>query len=66
MPFGPVEYVYDISDSYPKKSSNSLFGENDDVLEKLIAPYKTLGYEPIKEPGNFIIFNEDSRDKFKY
>ena len=51
MPFGPVDYVYDISDTYSEKSQDSLFGENDDILENLIAPYKTLGYEPIKELG---------------
>lgn len=52
VPFGPVDYVYDISDTYsPERGLNpSLFDQTDDeFLESIIEPYKTSGYEPRNE-----------------
>ena len=40
VPFGPVEYVFDIADTYP--GAPALFHDSDDdILEKIAAPYKT-------------------------
>lgn len=52
VPFGPVDYVYDISDTYsPENGLNpSLFDQSDDdFLASIIEPYKTSGYEPRDE-----------------
>lgn len=49
VPFGPVDYVYDISDTYPVDDNNnpSLFAETDEeILSSIIEPFKTDGYEP--------------------
>lgn len=52
VPFGPVDYVYDISDTYSEVDpyKMSLFQESDDdFLKQIIEPYKTEGYEPHEE-----------------
>ena len=55
VPFGPVDYVYDISDTYPVDDDNNptLFAEtNEEILASLIEPFKTDGYEPKVEMSN--------------
>lgn len=52
VPFGPVDFVYDISDTYPVKDKvqPSLFDESDEeFLSSISEPYKTSGYVPKKE-----------------
>lgn len=52
VPFGPVDYVYDISDTYPVDDKNqpTLFAETDEeIISSLIEPYKTTGYVPNNE-----------------
>lgn len=52
VPFGPVDFVYDISDTYPAedKCQPSLFEEfEEDFLSSISEPYKTSGYIPKKE-----------------
>ncbi len=40
VPFGPVDFLFEINDTYPLKST--LFWKTDeDILEELAAPYKT-------------------------
>lgn len=40
VPFGPVDFLFEISDTYPLKTD--LFSEtDDDILEEIAAPYKT-------------------------
>ena len=55
VPFGPVDYVYDIIDTYPVDNDNNptLFAETDEeILASLIEPFKTDGYEPKVEISN--------------
>lgn len=52
VPFGPVDYVYDVSDTYAEGNpyNPSLFEETDEeFLASVIEPYKTEGYEPKSE-----------------
>lgn len=52
VPFGPVDYVYDISDTYAvdKDDQQVLFAETDDeILSELIEPFKTSGHTPTQE-----------------
>lgn len=55
VPFGPVDYVYDISDTYPvdDKNNPSLFAETgEEIIASIIEPFKTDGYEPKVEMAN--------------
>lgn len=57
VPFGPVDYVYDISDTYAESNpyTPSLFEEtDDDFLASVIEPYKTYGYEPKSEMAKLV------------
>lgn len=57
VPFGPVDYVYDISDTYPVNKDNqpSLFAATDEeILNELIEPFKTSGYVPNQEISKLV------------
>lgn len=52
VPFGPVDYVYDISDTFEidDKNQPSLFAQTDEeILSSLIEPFKTNGHNPKEE-----------------
>lgn len=71
VPFGPVDYVYDISDTYPidKNGQPTLFAATDeDIIQSAAQPYKTKGYNPIKELDNLcrtLTFNGIEIESFK-
>lgn len=39
VPFGPVDFLFEINDTYPLKAG--LFCTDDEILEEIAAPYKT-------------------------
>lgn len=41
IPFGPVSFVFDISDTYQLETQKSLFKTNEEILEEIEAPFKT-------------------------
>ncbi len=55
-PFGPVEFVYDVSDTVPAQTKQpSLFERTDDeIVEYLSAPYRTRGPIPYRQLDTLI------------
>ena len=50
VPFGPVEYVFDIGDTKPSGNQQTLFSQTDEyILNQIAEPYKTKGALPILE-----------------
>lgn len=49
-PFGPVSFVYDISDTVLSNTKErTLFDSDDDLIEKLSAPFRAYGRVPLRE-----------------
>ncbi|MBD5272843.1 MAG: hypothetical protein HDS42_06235 [Bacteroides sp.] len=54
-PFGPVQFVYDISDTVISgERERNLFDNIEDVVERLSAPYRTYGADPSAELGRLV------------
>ncbi len=58
VPFGPVDYVFEIGDTYPLRSG-LFYMSDEEILEKIAAPYRTK-----KEASNDLLQKVEQRLKY--